>query len=346
MGIEKKTKGVNPLPATPYSSGKIAMYKEAGFTNTKDMFKRAYDGQYAVPAFNFVCLEQMLAIVEACIEQRSPFMLQCSANVRSYLGPVMARHMAQGAAELVQQSGKNIPLALHLDHGLTFEECKACVDDGFSSVMIDGSPLPFEENMDLTARVAEYAHKHDVTVEGELGVLSGVEEDVEHAESRYTDPAQVEQFVKQTGVDSLAISIGNSHGVVKIRVKPGEPVPPLRFDILDEVQQRLPGFPIVLHGASSIRAEYVKTVNAFGGRIDQAQGIPEEQIRQAVRTAVCKINIASDGWIAMTAAVRKALAENPGAIDPRKYLKPAREEMKKVYREKCDLLGSTGKSQN
>ena len=320
-------------------------YKDVGFVNTREMFKKAYDGGYAVAAFNFVTLEQMLAIVSACMDSKAPFILQASANVRNMIGPVMVQHMAKGCIEMMKQAGKRVPACLHLDHGKTYEECVSAVNEGFSSVMTDGSALPYEQNVELTARVVDYAHKYDVTVEGELGVLSGVEEDVEQEVSRYTDPAQVEDFVNRTEVDSLAISIGNSHGVVKFKVQPGQPVPPLRFDILAEVARRLPGFPIVLHGASSIPTRYVDLINTYGGQIEEAQGIPEDQVVQVARSAVCKINIASDGWIAMTAAVRRALAENPATIDPRKYLLPAREEMKRVYMHKNEVFGSAGRVQ-
>jgi len=323
----------------------MASYKDFGFVNTKEMYKQAYDDGYAIAGFNFVTLEQLLAIVYACMETKAPFLLQASANVRKLITPVMVQRMSQAAIEIMEAEGKVVPMALHLDHGLKYGDCVSCVDSGFSSVMIDGSALPYEENVELTARVVEYAHKYDVTVEGELGVLSGIEEDVVHTESRYTDPAQVEDFVKKTGVDSLAISIGTSHGVAKFKVKPGEAIPPLRFDILEEVAKKLPGFPIVLHGASAILPEYVEMFNAYGGKLEKAQGIPEEQIKKAIQMAVCKINIASDGWIAMTAATRKSLADNPTSIDPRKFLKAARAEMTKVYiRKNTEILGSANKA--
>jgi fructose-bisphosphate aldolase, class II len=320
-------------------------YKELGFVNTREMFKEAYDGNYVIGAFNFVCLEQMQAITTAAMETHSPFIMQCSANVRKYIHPVMARHMATACVEIIRTEGLQIPMALHLDHGTTYKECKAVIDGGFSSVMIDGSALPFRENIELTARVVEYAKKNDVTVEGELGIVSGIEEDIEHNESRFTDPEAVQEFVEKSGVDSLAISIGTSHGVVKIRVKPGDPVPPLRFDILSEVEKRLPGFPIVLHGASAIPREYVDMINRYGGKLDQVQGIPVEQIKQAAKTSVCKINIASDGWICMTAVSRKFLAENPAIIDPRKFLAPARDAMKEIYVYKMkEVFGCAGKA--
>jgi fructose-bisphosphate aldolase class II len=320
-------------------------YKEFGFINTKEMFKKAYEEKYVVPAFNFVCLEQMLAVVEACMETGSPVILQSSANVRKYIGPVMVQRMAQACVEMILQNGKSIPVALNLDHGLTFEDCKSCVDSGFSSVMIDGSALSYKKNIELTSRVVEYAHKHNVSVEGELGILSGVEDEVIHAESHYTDPALAEDFVKKTGVDSLAISIGTSHGIVKMKIKKDEPLPTLRFDILEEVEKRLPYFPIVLHGASAILPKYVEMINQYGGKLEEAQGIPESQIIQSTKTAVCKINIASDGWIAATAAIRKVLAENPAVIDLRKYLSAAREEMRSVYIRKIkNVFGCAGKA--
>jgi len=320
-------------------------YMEYGFVNTREMFKKAYDGKYVIPAFNFVCLEQMLSIVEACMETNSPFILQASANVRNYIGPIMIQRMAQACVETMEFYGKRVPMALNLDHGLTYEDCRSCVDSGFSSVMIDGSALSYEKNIELTSKIVEYAHKSDVTVEGELGVLSGVEDEVVHEVSHYTDPDMVEDFVKRTGVDSLAISIGTSHGVVKIKVKKGEPFPSLIFDILEEVEKRLPYFPIVLHGASAILPKYVDMINQFGGKLEEAQGIPEDQIKRAVKMAVCKINIASDGWIAATAAVRKVLSENPAIIDPRKYLSAAREEMRSLYIRKIkDVFGSEGKA--
>ena len=320
-------------------------YEEYGFVNTGEMYKKAYEGKYAVAGFNFVSLEQLLAIMEACMETGSPFVLQASANVRKYLGPLMVQRIAQACIETMGEAGKPVPMALNLDHGLTFEDCRSCIESGFSSVMIDGSSLPYEENIELTSRVVEYAHKYDVSVEGELGVVSGKEDAVTYTESRYTDPAQVEDFVKTTGVDSLAISIGTSHGVVKIKVKKGEPLPSLRFDILQEVEKRLPGFPVVLHGASEIPPEYVKMINTYGGRLEEAQGIPKEQIKRATRMAVCKINIASDGWIAATATIRRMLAEKPSAIDPRKYLAEARIEMRNVYIKKInEVLGCAGKA--
>jgi fructose-bisphosphate aldolase class II len=241
--------------------------------------------------------------------------------------------------------GGNIPIALHLDHGDTFELCKSCIDTGFSSVMIDGSHHPFAKNIELTKQVVEYAHSKDVTVEGELGMLAGIEDDVSSEVSHYTKPEEVEEFVKKTGVDSLAISIGTSHGAFKFKVKPGESAPPLRFDILQECSKRLPGFPIVLHGASSVLPEYVDMINKFGGKMDNAVGVSEDQLRRAAKSAVCKINIDSDGRLAFTAVIRKVFAEHPGEFDPRKYLGPARDELVKMIKLKNqNVLGSAGKA--
>lgn len=320
-------------------------YKELGLVNTREMFKKAMEGKYAVPAYNFNNLEQLQAIIQACVETRSPVILQVSKGAREYANATILRYLALGATQLAEEMGYKIPIALHLDHGDSFEICKSCVDYGFSSVMIDGSHLPFEENIALTKQVVDYAHQFDVTVEGELGVLAGIEDDVSAEHSHYTDPAQVEEFVSRTGVDSLAISIGTSHGAYKFKVKPGEEVPPLRFDILEEVEKRLPGFPIVLHGASSVVPEYVELINKYGGKLEGAVGVPEEQLRRAAASAVCKINIDSDGRLAFTAKVREYLANNPKEFDPRKYLKPAREELVKLYKHKnINVLGSAGKA--
>jgi fructose-bisphosphate aldolase, class II len=306
-----------------------------GIVNTREMLRNAYAGRYAVPAFNFVCLEQLQAITDACMEARSPFILQCSANVRRTIGPAMVRALAAGSVETMVRAGRLLPMALHLDHGMSVEECTACIDDGFSSVMLDGSALPYEQNVTLSTRIAAYAHDRGVTVEAELGVLSG----------RYTDPERVSDFVGRTGADSLAVSIGTSHGVMKMRATDGGGLPELRFDILERIEHDLPGFPIVLHGASSLPPRYVDTLNRFGGTLKEAQGIPREQVIRAVRSAVRKINIASDGWIAMTSAVRKALAENPSSIDPRTYLAAARREMKELYlRTITEVMGSAGKA--
>ncbi|MGD9235331.1 MAG: class II fructose-1,6-bisphosphate aldolase [Desulfobacterales bacterium] len=319
----------------------VIKYKDIGLVNTRDMFAKAMEGGYAIPAYNFNNMEQLQGIVIGCAESRSPVILQVSGSARTYAHATFLPYMAMGAVQMVNVLGAAIPIALHLDHGNSFELAKACIDSGFSSVMLDGSHHPFEENAALTRQVVEYAHEHNVTVEGELGVLAGVEDEVSHAVSHYTKPEEVEEFVEKTGVDSLAISIGTSHGAHKFKVKPGEEVPPLRFDILEEIEKRVPGFPIVLHGASSVEPEYVKMINAYGGKMDDAVGIPEEQLRKAAGSAVCKINIDSDGRLAMTAVIRKVFAENPAEFDPRKYLGPAREELIKMVKYKNEhVLGS------
>lgn len=320
-------------------------YKELGFENTKDMFAKAMAGGYAIPAYNFNNMEQLQAIITACVETRSPVILQVSRGARKYANQTLLQYMAQGAIELMKTLGKPIPIALHLDHGDSYELCVSCIESGFSSVMIDGSALPYQENIVLTKKVVDFAHKFDVTVEGELGVLAGIEEDVSAEKSHYTNPDDVEDFVKRTSVDSLAISIGTSHGAYKFKVRPGEQIPPLRFDILKEIEQRIPGFPIVLHGASSIPQKYVETINKYGGNLTGAVGVPEEQLRLAAKSAVCKINIDSDGRLAMTAKVREVLANEPSVFDPRKYLGPAREELIAMYKHKnISVLGSANKA--
>jgi fructose-bisphosphate aldolase, class II len=320
-------------------------YKELGLVNTREMFGEAMAGHYAVPAYNFNNLEQLEAIVTGCIQSKSPVILQCSGSARKYMHEAMVPYLVKGAVEMMKAMGAKIPLALHLDHGDTFELAKACINSGFSSVMIDGSHHPWEENIRLTRQVADYAHDRDVTVEGELGVLAGVEDEVSATASHYTKPSEVEEFVKQTGVDSLAISIGTSHGAFKFKVEPGKEPPPLRFDILEAVESRLPGFPIVLHGASTVMPEYVALINRFGGRMEEAVGISEEQLRRAARSAVCKINIDSDGRLAVTAVLRKIFAENPGEFDPRKYLGSARDELVKMVKYKNEhVLMSAGKA--
>jgi fructose-bisphosphate aldolase class II len=320
-------------------------YKEIGFENTREMFKRAYEGGYAVPAYNFINMEQLQAIVTACIESRSPVILQASKRIRQYIGRELLRSMARAAVQLIRQSDSPVPCALHLDHGDSPEECKRSIEDGFSSVMIDGSALQFDENIGLTKSVVGYAHKHDVAVEGELGVISGGEDDVLHKKSQYTNPASVEEFVERTGVDSLAVSIGTAHGITKIKLKPGEPMPPLRFDILKEIARRVPGFPIVLHGSSSLSKEYVDMINRYGGSIKGAVGIPEEQIREACRSCVCKVNIATDALLVITAIIRKTIHEDPRIFDPRKYIGPARDELVRMYiRKNIEVLGSANRA--
>ena len=318
-------------------------YTELGLANTKEMFTKAMAGKYAIPAYNFNNLEQLQAIITACVETNSPVIVQVSKGARSYANETMLRFMAMGAVQMARESGSIIPICLHLDHGDTFELCKSCIDSGFSSVMIDGSHLPYEENVALTRKVVEYAHQFDVSVEGELGVLAGIEDEVSAEHSTYTKPEEVEDFVKKTGVDSLAISIGTSHGAYKF--KAGQPVPPLRFDILEECEKRIPGFPIVLHGASSVVQEYVQLINTYGGKMEGAVGIPEEQLRQAAASAVCKINIDSDGRLAVTAKVREYFAKDPKEFDPRKYLGEARKELVKLIKHKNEaVLGSAGKA--
>jgi len=324
---------------------KATHYTELGLANTKDMFKKAMEEGYAIPAYNFNNMEQLQGIIIGCVESRSPVILQVSGSARKYANQTFLPYMAMGAVQMASELGANIPVALHLDHGDTYELAKSCIDSGFSSVMLDGSHHPFEENARLTKQVVDYAHQRDVSVEGELGVLAGVEDEVSHEVSHYTKPEEVVTFVEKTGVDSLAISIGTSHGAYKFKLGPGEEVPPLRFDILEEIEKRVPGFPIVLHGASSVTPEHVQMINQFGGRMESAVGIPEEQLRRAAKSAVCKINIDSDGRLAMTAMIRKVFAEKPSEFDPRKYLGPARDELIKVVKHKNEnVLGSAGKA--
>lgn len=330
----------------------MTSYKTLGLHNTREMFKKAVNGGYAIPAYNFNNMEQMQAIIKACVQTSSPVILQVSKGARDYANINILRNMAKGGVEYAKELGKEIPIVLHLDHGDSFETCKDCIDNGFSSVMIDGSSLPYEKNIEVTKKVVEYAHKYDVTVEGELGVLAGVEDEVSASESHYTHPEEVIDFVSKTGVDSLAISIGTSHGANKFtpeqctRGADGRLIPPpLRFDILKEIEKKLPGFPIVLHGSSSVPQEYVDIINKFGGKLKDSIGIPEEQLREAAKSAVCKINIDSDGRLAMTAMIRKVLSEQPAVFDPRKYLGPAREELTAMYaRKNIEVLGSANKA--
>lgn len=330
----------------------MTSYRELGLVNSKELFQKAVKGGYAIPAFNFNNLEQLQAIIGACVETKSPVILQVSSGARKYANQTLLKHLAKGAVDYAHELGFDIPIVLHLDHGDTFELCKSCVESGFSSVMIDGSHHPYEKNVELTAQVVEYAHKYDVSVEGELGVLAGIEDEVSSEVTHYTKPEEVEDFVKKTGVDSLAISIGTSHGANKFtpaqctRNADGILVPPpLRFDILEECERRIPGFPIVLHGASSVPAELVQIININGGKLKDAVGIPEEQLRRAAASAVCKVNIDSDGRLAMTAAIRKTFAESPAEFDPRKYLGPARDALKVLYKHKIvNVLGSENKA--
>jgi fructose-bisphosphate aldolase, class II len=320
-------------------------YKELGLVNSRELFMKAVKGGYAIPAFNFNNLEQMQAIISACVETKSPVILQVSKGARKYANQTLLQYLAKGAVEYARELGYPIPIVLHLDHGDSFETCKSCIETGFSSVMIDGSHFPYEENVRLTKQVVEYAHQFDVTVEGELGVLAGIEDEVSAEHSSYTRPEEVEDFVKKTGVDSLAISIGTSHGAFKFKVKPGELPPPLRFDILEECEERIPGFPIVLHGASSVPQDIVAEINKYGGKMENTAGVSEDQLRRAASSAVCKINIDSDGRLAMTAAIRKVFFEKPGEFDPRNYLGPARDKLRELYKHKVvNVLGSGNKA--
>ncbi|SHM27374.1 fructose-bisphosphate aldolase [Caldanaerovirga acetigignens] len=303
---------------------------------SKEMFKKAYEGGYAIGAFNVNNMEIIQGIVEAAKEERAPLILQVSAGARKYAKPVYLKKLVEAAA---QDSG--LPIVLHLDHGEDFEICKACIDDGFTSVMIDGSRLPFEENIALTKRVVEYAHERGVMVEGELGRLAGVEDNVKvnEREATFTDPDQAVEFVERTGVDSLAIAIGTSHGAYKFK---GEPY--LDFERLKKITEKLPGFPLVLHGASSVLSDYVEMCNKYGGDIPGAKGVPEEMLRKAATMGICKINIDTDLRLAVTAVLRKYLAENPAEFDPRKYLGEARNAVKKVVQHKIrNVLGCSGK---
>lgn len=317
-------------------------YKDLGLVNTKHMFEKAVSGGYAIPAYNFNNLEQMQAIIQACCEVESPVILQVSKGARQYANSTLLRYLAQGAVAYSKEltKGKGIPIALHLDHGDSLELCKDCISFGFSSVMIDGSHLSYEENVKLTSAVVEHAHKFDVTVEGELGVLAGIEDDVHAAEHVYTQPKEVVDFTKRTNVDSLAISIGTSHGAYKF--KPGQKAE-IRLDILHEIEKRIPGFPIVMHGSSSVPQDLVAKIKQYGGKMEDAVGISEQQIREACKSAVCKVNIDSDGRLAMTAAIREVFAKKPEEFDPRKYLGPARDCLKELYKRKCiEVLGSAG----
>ena len=322
---------------------------------SKEMFAKAYNGGYAIGAFNVNNMEIIQGITEAAIENRAPLILQVSKGARAYAKHVYLMKLIEAAiADAEQTAGFDLPICVHLDHGDTFELCKSCIDGGFTSVMIDGSSKSFEDNIALTKQVVEYAHDHGVVVEGELGTLAGVEDEVKVSaeDSSYTRPEEVEEFVNRTGVDSLAIAIGTSHGAYKFtaaqctRNADGILVPPpLRFDILDEVARRLPGFPIVLHGSSSVPQEFVKIINENGGKMPDAVGIPEEQLREAAKGAVCKINIDSDLRLAMTASIRKYFNEHPDHFDPRQYLKPARIAIKDMVAHKLvDVLGCNGKA--
>lgn len=327
-------------------------FTDLGFVNSREIFAKAVDGGYAIPAYNFNNLEQLQGILMGCVETNSPVILQVSKGARKYADPILLRNMGRGAIEYLRAQGSDIPVVMHLDHGDSFEICKECIENGFSSVMIDASHLPYEENVALSKKVADFAHQFDVSVEAELGVLAGIEDDVVAAESIYTQPDEVVDFVTRTGVDSLAISIGTSHGAAKFTPEQctlnadGVLVPPeLRFDILEECEKRLPGFPIVLHGSSSVMPKYIEIIKANGGHIENPVGIAEDQLRRAAKSAVCKMNIDSDGRLAMSAAVRRALQENPEEFDPRKFMGPAREMLKELVMHKnVNVLGSAGKA--
>lgn len=316
--------------------------------NSKKMFAAAYKGGYAIGAFNVNNMEIVQGITEACKEEKAPVILQVSKGARAYANHTYLVKLVEAAVKECPE----VPIVLHLDHGPDFDTCKACIDGGFTSVMIDGSALPYEKNIEVTRKVVEYAHKYNVTVEGELGTLAGIEDEVSHAEGSYTRPEEVNDFVNNTGVDSLAIAIGTSHGAYKF--KPGQCTrnekgilcpPPLRFDILEEVSKLLPNFPIVLHGASSVPQEYVSMINEFGGKMPDAVGVPEDQLREAAKLAVCKINIDSDIRLAMTGSIRKFFVEHPDKFDPREYLKIARANVKELVRHKLiEVLGCAGKA--
>lgn len=316
-------------------------YADLGFANTKEMFHDAFKNEYAVPGYNANNMEQIQAVMDGCADSGSPVIIQISRGAREYANEVMLKYMIAGYLTVIRAKGSKIPVAMHLDHG---DEATAmrCIDEGYSSVMIDASAFPFDENIAITKRVVEKAHKKGVVVEGELGTLAGIEEDIAHEETTYTRPEQVQEFVERTGVDSLAIAIGTSHGAYKF--PPDKPVPPLRFDILEEVEKRLPDFPIVLHGSSSVPQEYVAMCDKYGGELKKAVGVPEEQLRKAAKSAVCKINIDTDGRLVLTAVIRKVFAEQPEQFDPRKYLGPARAElMKMITRKNKEVLGSAGR---
>jgi fructose-bisphosphate aldolase class II len=324
---------------------KMVSYKELGLSNTKKMFEVALERKFAVPGYNINNLEQLQAIIIGCGETESPVIIQISQGARAYANQTMLRYLGQGGGEMAKELGYKFPLALHLDHGSSFELAKSCIDSGFSSVMFDGSHLDYEENIAVTQQVVKYAHERDVSVEAELGVLAGIEEHVISDVHHFTKPEQVEDFVTRTGCDSLAIAIGTSHGAYKFKVEKEEDIPELRFDILQEVRKRLGKFPIVLHGSSSVLQDYVSMINQYGGALEKAFGIPEEQLRKATQFGVSKINIDTDGRLVITAIIRKILAENPKEFDPRKYLGPARQELiEMIKRKNKEVLNSAGQA--
>ena len=319
-------------------------YKDLGLENTRQMFRDAIVGGYAIPAYNFTNEIQLHAIIVACVKTRSPVILALDQFAWEDLHAVMVEYMVRGAVKLAAALGVPIPIALHLDHGADFKICKKCIDAGFSSVMIDGSRLPYEKNVAVTKEVTEYAHQHDVSVEGELGVIAGIEGATNGNKWQYTRPEEVEDFVNKTGVDSLAIAIGTSHGAFKFKLKPGQPPPSLRFDILEEIIKRMPTLPLVLHGASAVPPEAVELINRYGGQMPHAIGIPEDQLRKAASMHVCKINVHSDAQITMTGIIRRFLAENPTLVDPRLYQKLARDALIAMYaRKNMEVLGSANR---
>ncbi len=322
----------------------MTSYKDIGIVNTKEMFRKALAEGYAIPAYNFTNAIQLHAIVVACVKTRSPVILAHDQFAWEDLQPTMVEYFVRGAVKLAEALGVPIPMVLHLDHGSDFKICKKCVDAGFSSVMIDGSSLPYAENVALTKKVVEYAHPKNVTVEGELGLIAGIEGKTRSTKVQYTRPEEVEDFVGKTGVDSLAVAIGTSHGAYKFELKPGEAPPSLRFDILEEIGKRMPELPLVLHGASAVPQEAVNMVNQYGGKMPQAIGIPEDQLRKAASMHICKVNVHSDSQITMTGTIRKFFAENPPLIDPRLYQKVARDALIAMYKRKnIEVLGSANR---
>jgi len=317
-------------------------FTEFGLSNTKEMLERAEKGHYAVPAFYPISIEQFNAIGDVIIATKTPMILLASPNLFRQLEPAMLSRLAQGLVDRVREAGIPSPIALHLDHGHTYEECVAAIENGFSSVMIDGSLLPFEENIALVKRVVEYAHRHDVSVEAELGILSGDEEDASKAgvETLYTDPNKAIEFIRRSGCDSLAISIGTQHGLVKMKPNPDGSLPELRYDILDAIEKEIPDFPIVLHGSSNIDRRFVEMINEHGGKVAETVGIPDKEISKAATRGVAKVNIATDGWICALAHTRRLLDEHPEAIDSRVFTLKTRAEMKELYLHKINVLGS------
>jgi fructose-bisphosphate aldolase class II len=323
----------------------MVSFKDLGLSNTKRMFEVALERKFAVPGYNFSNLEQLQAIIIGCGESNSPVILQNSPAARKYANRMMVRYLGAGAVAMAKDLGYNIPIALHLDHGNSFEIAKSCIDNGFSSVMFDGSHLKYEENISITKKIVSYAHRRDVSVEAELGVIAGIEDNVKSSLHHYTDPNQVEDFVNQTNCDSLAIAIGTSHGAYKFNVDKEEDIPELRFDILKDIRKRLGKFPIVLHGSSSIPKKYVDIINQYGGLLRKSFGIPEVQLKKATQFGVCKINIATDAKMVFTAMIRKFLIENPDQIGPRKYLDLARQEFIDMIKQKnIEVLGSANQT--